>query len=302
MRWRSRGGGEYFARCHWHYFASSPNSSRCYLLGTDDRESDEYFSAVLEVDFESMGVYDEPAGELGSDLSGVFDKADAGSDFEIVSATTGAPSIKCHKCILEARWKHFGNLMGSGCKESLTPATLHLPDEYATLRALLFYLYTDTLPTSHPLDVVCSLLPLANMYCLPRLQRLCATALDKAIDVESVARIFEVAGRAGEQGLKEKALGLMWGRYGEVIATEGFRNLPKEVMLEFLDSTPKESVVLVQPRRWIRGRGLLSDGRGREPHARGRRVTAVTAESEGEGGSDVGGSEGEEGEGDEMDD
>lgn len=248
QKWRHYDTEQLLARGNWHYFVGGETKS--YLLGTDPLigdDKDEYLGTVLEVDLEGIGLYSTPESTFGADIGKLLLTTE-GSDFAIYSCTPGAPPVLAHRLILKSRWKHFANLMHSGCRDASSDS-LTIPEPIEVVRAFVQYLYNDSLgqgdEVDHPLDVICQLLVLANMYCIVRLQRLAAEHLDLNMNVDTVAEIFTVAGRAGERGLRERAVALMRREFGRVSRTEGFRTMPREAMFEFFDCLPEESELVV---------------------------------------------------------
>ncbi|KAI9006376.1 hypothetical protein DFJ74DRAFT_773677 [Hyaloraphidium curvatum] len=268
QKWRHYDTEQLLAHGNWHYFASSPEAKSYYLLGTDPPDGDdkdEYLGTVLEIDLEGVGLYNTPESSFGSDIGKLFNSPEH-SDFKIFSNTPDAPPVQAHQLILKSRWKHFSNLIASGCRDSRGDS-LTVPEPIEVVRAFVRYLYTDTLgegdDVDYPLDVVCQLLVIGNLYCIPRLQRLAADHLDMNMNVHTVSEIFAVAITAGERGLKERCLTLMRREFGKVVKTEGFRSLTRTAMDEFLDSLPTESEVTVVPSgsqaKRKRGDELLAD-------------------------------------------
>lgn len=251
QKWRRYETGELLSHgLNWHYWASEPNAKTYYLLGTDPLDGDdkdEYLGTLLEIDLEGVGLYNTPESSFGSDIGRLLDNPEQ-SDFKIFSNTPDAPPVLAHRLILKTRWKHFSNLLNSGMRDA-QGNSITVPEPIEVVRAFVRYLYTDTLGDAddidYPLDVICQLLVLGNLYCIPRLQRLAADYLDLNMNIDTVAEIFSVAITAGERGLKERAITLMRRDFGRVARTEGFRSLPRTAMDEFLDSLPVESEVTV---------------------------------------------------------
>ncbi|KAF8980671.1 RCC1 and BTB domain-containing protein 2 [Entomortierella lignicola] len=151
--------------------------------------------------------------------------------------------IMCHKLILLARWPHFASMVQSGMIEAQT-STLTLPEPYETVKAFIEYLYTDSIEGMST-DTVADLLVMGSMYVMKRLVQLCISVLHQQIDIETVSRIYHRAGLSGQIGLRQRALKFMFGNYGPVSKTIGFRSLPKEALFDFWDSTPEGAVINV---------------------------------------------------------
>ena len=84
-------------------------------------------------------------------------------------------SIKVHKSILLARWKHFRRLIDSGMNEAISNK-MFIPEPYSWVRGLVFYLYTDKIDLREfefPLGTLvdCSgVFLLSNLYEIPQLR------------------------------------------------------------------------------------------------------------------------------------
>jgi hypothetical protein len=125
---------------------------------------------------------------------------------------------------------------------------LALPEPYSTVRAFLFYLYTDSIaphPENGPnLSDVAGMLVMANMYDMPRLRLLCIDRLSKELDVAHCAVIWERANVAGEDHLRRRAALFCMTFWGRVVRTEGFKALSQQSIVELCEEADEESRVL----------------------------------------------------------
>ncbi|KAI8577539.1 hypothetical protein K450DRAFT_251329 [Umbelopsis ramanniana AG] len=243
MTWRRRGGGARFDAGQWYYFAMAEHDTSFYLFGTSEEESEEYYSQVLKVDLQEHGIYAVPPPQMGSDLVQML-TSDAGrqlADFYIISGQDQTPPIHVHRLILLARWPHFENLIQSGMAESVS-MHLRIPESYDVVHAFVTFLYADSID-QFDIDLVSDLLVIANIYLLPRLLALCARRMHAHMDIGNVSKIYHCAGVASQRGLQQTALNYMFEHYGDVSRTIGFRNLPKEVLLDFWDHTPSNAII-----------------------------------------------------------
>jgi hypothetical protein len=231
---------------------------------------------------------------IGADLARLFDKhpdSGSGTDFEVIGeadddsnidwsentetprnsqqilpSTTSKP-IYVHKLILQVRWPHFARLWNSQMREFHT-RKLVLPEPYSTVRAFLYYLYTDSIaspcssttsadlaassqppPPPTPLSTdatapslanVAGMLVMANMYDMPRLRALCVDRLGKELDVDHAAIIWERASMAGEDWLRRRAARFCMANWGRVVRTDGFRCLPQESLVDLCEEAADE--------------------------------------------------------------
>ncbi|KAI9138990.1 hypothetical protein BKA69DRAFT_1126913 [Paraphysoderma sedebokerense] len=253
----------------WHYFtaptfpSSSPatfESPRCYLFGMpypnhspDGIEIDDYCSISLSINLEQFGIVDIPEPTLPNDLLSLLNDPSLPSDFTIIcnpsssspsSSTSLQPSpqnsLKVHKLILSIRWPHFRNLISSSMLESST-STLTIPEPFHVISGLISYLYTDSLSTL-PISTVIDLLPLSQLYMLPRLRALClATIYAHLENPEFVSQIYEKSKECGEVVVMQKAEEFIKKRFGVVVKTSGWRNLKRESLEDLWDGISKRA-------------------------------------------------------------
>ena len=99
---------------------------------------------------------------------------------------------------------------------SSRPRQLYLPHTPLTLRALVHYLYTSTLPgPTHPLStpqILCSLLQLARPYRVDGLLEATVERLHQVLDGRNAAAVFNVAAMAAGGG---RGTGVVFSKEGE---------------------------------------------------------------------------------------
>ncbi|CAG8491962.1 3648_t:CDS:1 [Diversispora eburnea] len=243
FHWHKFEDGDRFIQGNWHYFAMAENSSRFFLFGVDERESDEYFSTVLTIDLQEYGMTRVPPPSIGFDFQQLMNDGTS-SDFTIRSNDESSPVIYVHKIILLARWSHFSNMVNSGMTESHT-SSLTIPEPYPTVLAFISFLYTDTLDSELSVDTVADLMVLGNMYLISRLTSLCCAHLQSKFDIENVAKIYHSASVAGAHALKKRAMRFINRNFGPVSKTSGFRYLPQEILFDFLDNLPEKAKISI---------------------------------------------------------
>ena len=124
---------------------------------------------------------------------------------------------------------------------------MHIPEPYSVVRAFLYYLYTDSVRRSKycmDLNDVAGMLVMANLYDMPKLRLLCVHRLNHELDVEHAAIIWERAGRTNEQWLRRRAAAFCLTHWGRVVRTLGFRNLPRQSMVELCEAVDTEGRVV----------------------------------------------------------
>lgn len=207
---------------------------------------------------------------IGADLSTTFDIApesggdadfiitadpddmdfDAASMTETGSSTAVAPAsrpIYVHRLILHARWPHFKRLWSAQMAE-FHSKKMHIPEPYSAVRAFLFYLYTDSIapnPQNGPsINDVAGMLVMSNIYDMPRLRLLCINRLNRELDVEHAAIIWERAGTATEEWLKRRAARFCLQNWGRVVRTAGFKNLSHSALIDLCSESDTDARIM----------------------------------------------------------
>lgn len=179
-----------------------------YLVGHLHSETDQphslsnLLSTVLEVDLLDLGIDPQPQTDelpLVSDFRTYFltgeytdfailafkdqETKDRHAESEVDSTFLLDPDfvadnlrlVPVHNAILLARWPHFRRVINSGMSETRS-GQLFVPEPYAPVRALLYYLYTGTLDMNGAAGLglttleYSTLLILSNLYELPKLR------------------------------------------------------------------------------------------------------------------------------------
>jgi BTB/POZ domain/Kelch motif/Galactose oxidase, central domain len=207
------------------------------------------FVVVAEADSDDDEQHADGDDDEGSD----DDYAHASKDPSLNSNKSTSKPIHVHRLILQARWPHFNRLWNSQMLEFHTKK-LVLPEPYSTVRAFLYYLYSDSIsvcPTSSgtstfqpSLTAVAGMLVMANLYDMPRLRALCVNRLGKDMDVYSAATVWERANRAGEDALRRKAARFCMANWGRIVRTDAFRKLSRRGLVELCEEVDEEGRVM----------------------------------------------------------
>ena len=240
-----------------------------------------------------------PATSLGSDLAAAFDKppeSGSGTDFIITAdpddrdesnasspadkhmadqppsflapdATTSTP-IHVHRIILQLRWPHFKRLYSAQMAE-YHANKMHIPEPYSVVRAFLYYLYTDSI-SGHPeycADVidVAGMLVMSNIYDMPKLRLLCVNRLNREINIDNAAVIWERAGRTNEIWLMRRAAQFCLSYWGRIVRSDGFRSLSRQNLIDLCEMVDTEGRVIAGPElEMVTAYGAGGLGPGRE--------------------------------------
>lgn len=117
-----------------------------------------------------------------------------------------------------------------------TPIRLQLDIRQPIFKAVLEYLYTDTLcvlPLEHAMEIFIA----ADQFCLPRLKAMCEKKMLESISVESAANLFYLADRHSASSLKAKTLKFILGHFESVSKTPSFEEMARgnvELVFEIL--------------------------------------------------------------------
>lgn len=186
-------------------------------------------------------VTGEPEDQVASDIT-----EEDGSIMQSSQQNSSAP-IHVHKLILQARWPHFNRLYASQMSEFQTKK-MHMEEPYSTVRAFLYYLYTDSIapnPKFGPnINDVAGMLVLSNLYQMPRLRLLCVNRLGNELDIQHAAIIWERASVAGEDWLRRRAANFAMTHWGRVVRTAGFKTLKRESLVELCEEVDFEGRVV----------------------------------------------------------
>jgi speckle-type POZ protein len=142
----------------------------------------------------------------------------------------GGEKFAAHKYVLAARSSVFMAELFGPMKEKATSSVRVDGMEAKVFRALLHFVYTDSLPEMDKDETVAMsqhLLVAADRYDLPRLKLMCEDKLCKRIDTETVATTPALAEQHGCRELKEECFSFLKspGIMKAVVATDGFEHL-----------------------------------------------------------------------------
>lgn len=168
-----------------------------------------------------------PAPDLNHHLGELLSSED-GAD---VTLEADGERFHAHRCVLAARSPVFKAELFGSMKEG-TSSNIHIEDiEAQVFKALLQFMYTDSLPDTDKGDEVAMLqhlLEAADRFSLQRLKLICEDKLCRYIDATSVATTLALAEQHNCQRLREKCFEfLKSSSLSEAVALDGFQHLAR---------------------------------------------------------------------------
>ncbi|CAN6283249.1 unnamed protein product [Urochloa humidicola] len=195
---------------------------RCDLLVINE------FRAEEECEVTTTAFVSVPPSDLRQHLGHLL-LTEKGADvvFEV-----GGETFTAHRCVLAARSPVFSAELFGTMKESDTTGVIRIEDmEAQAFKALLHYMYTDSLPKTKKrkrrMLMSQHLLVASDRYNLERLKLICEKKLCGCIDVGTVGNILALAEQHHCHGLKKACLSFLCSsaNLNAVMATEGFDHL-----------------------------------------------------------------------------
>ncbi|TKW02952.1 hypothetical protein SEVIR_7G045600v4 [Setaria viridis] len=145
----------------------------------------------------------------------------------------GSETFKAHRCVLAARSPVFSAELFGLMKESDAAGIVHVDDmEAHVFKALLFFVYTDSLPELNGEaegGMSQHLLVAADRYNLERLKLICEHKLCKCIEASTLATILALSEQHHCHGLKKACFNFLSSPVNltAVLATDAFEYLNK---------------------------------------------------------------------------
>ena len=160
-------------------------------------------------------------------------------------------SVKVHKSILLARWKHFRRLIESGMNEAISNK-MFIPEPYSWVRGLVFYLYTDKIDSREiefPLYTLVDysgVLILSNLYEIPKLRIKLLSFLYKKLSnfvieegsndldniLSTVLKVWKNGLISNEDLLVAKIVEIIRNNWLIFIKSKPFMDLPKSLIIK----------------------------------------------------------------------
>jgi speckle-type POZ protein len=182
-----------------------------------------------------------------SDLSDNLGKLLEGQDEADVIFTVKGEAFPAHKIILAMRSPVFkAQFYGPMSDKSMRDITFE-DIQPAVFRALLHFIYTDSLPSMDDLDdvdkeeLVKHLLVAADKYAIERMKMLCGGILCKSLDVQNVATKFALADQHHCGMLQDACVDFIISsdRMSDVLASQGYVHLKQSRAFVLVDMFEK---------------------------------------------------------------
>lgn len=143
-------------------------------------------------------------------------------------------SLNAHTAVLYARWKYFANLYDSGMQESST-RTLHIEEPFPWVKALVHYLYTDSIEELD-LETVAGVMILAHIYDLPELEDICTSQIcnSAAYSIHQQVLFWYRGYVAENQLVQQKFARLCFESRDKVSKVQAFQDLERVGLLSTL--------------------------------------------------------------------
>ncbi|WVZ79020.1 hypothetical protein U9M48_026648 [Paspalum notatum var. saurae] len=149
-----------------------------------------------------------------------------------VTFLVAGESIRAHRSVLAARSPVFmAELFGANMREKASPCVEVQEMEAEVFRAMLRFVYTDTVPELEELEgeqatsMAQHLLEAADRYGLMRLKRICVHKVCADIGVDTVATTLALAEQHGCSNLKATCMRFILANFSAVSETEGYSHL-----------------------------------------------------------------------------
>ncbi|KAF7056145.1 hypothetical protein CFC21_063583 [Triticum aestivum] len=210
---------------------------RCVLTVIKDHHTEQVGTVPVQV----------PQSDLHTHFANML-KDGEGAD---VTFSVGDQLFSAHRYVLAARSSVFKAELFGEMKETTTEHVKIDDMEPAILDALLYFMYTDSLPSDFDVDQNVSLqhlLVAADRYGLDRLKAICEEKLCQKFDVQTVATTLALAEQHHSLQLKRACLGYLSLQdvLRAVKKTDGFKHLTTScpsIMMEILDKVAPSSQV-----------------------------------------------------------
>ncbi|KQJ95633.1 hypothetical protein BRADI_3g18248v3 [Brachypodium distachyon] len=167
-----------------------------------------------------------------------------------VTFCVGGETFEAHKILLAMRSPVFKAELYGQMKETNMQAVTIEDMQPAVFKALLHFIYTDSLPGlddlegDDKLEMIRHLLVAADRYAMDRLKLVCQSILGKNLDVENVSTTLALADQHNCDKLKDVCIEFIDSsdKMDAVVATQDYANLKRScpsVLVDVLEKTSR---------------------------------------------------------------
>uniref|UniRef100_K3YN54 BTB domain-containing protein n=3 Tax=Setaria TaxID=4554 RepID=K3YN54_SETIT len=167
-----------------------------------------------------------------------------------VTFSVGGETVTAHKIVLAARSPVFKAELYGPMSETRTSCVTIQDMQPAVFRAMLHFVYTDSLPRMDDLkggdcsEMIRHLLVASCRYALDRLKMICQNILAKNLDAETVVTTLALADQHDCERLKKVCIEFITSpnEMDAVLATQGYASLKRtcpSVLVEVLEKTSR---------------------------------------------------------------
>jgi len=146
--------------------------------------------------------------------------------FADIKLVVNSTKVSCHRIFLITRCKYFQTMFCSDWKEKSVNEMKLLDIELEPFINTLRYFYTDALQVD-PTEAV-DILSVANLFQIPRLKNMCSSIIEKGVDSETVAYVYQAAKIYSVPSLIRFTLEVMASEFANVKKTEQYKKLAQE--------------------------------------------------------------------------
>ncbi|TVU42593.1 hypothetical protein EJB05_09011, partial [Eragrostis curvula] len=191
-----------------------------------------------------LNQVEAPPSNITEQLGKLLD-SEEGAD---VTFSVGGETFKAHKVVLAMRSPVFKAELYGPMTEAREQHVTIEDVQPAVFRALLHFIYTDSLPDRDHLggsEMIWHLLVAADIYAVDRLKSVCESILCKNLDVETVSTTLALAHQHSCDKLKEFCLQFTSSPnvMDAVVATKGYKNLKATCPIELIDIFEKTALL-----------------------------------------------------------
>lgn len=174
------------------------------------------------------------ASQLTSSYVGDMRQLIDAPEFADVTFMVDGRAVHAHRAVLAARSDHFRAMFTSGMRESREHTVTLEHMRVPVFLALLEYLYVDSVDVGA--EMALELFAAADLYTLDRLKALCEIVVQKTMDVENAAVLFQSADALHAQRLRDICLAFIVRHFDQVTKTDGFASLSRDLILDVLQN------------------------------------------------------------------